>query len=126
VTRYSSLITHHSSKMTPATVYLVGAGPRQSGLLTLRAVECLQQADSSSLRQTRPATGARIRPPGRRARLRHRTRRLPHERYAPVQQAMIEAARQGRCVVRLKGGDPYLFGRGGEEAECPAARRHSL
>ncbi len=40
------------------------------------------------------------------------------ERGPSVQQAMIEAARKGRCVVRLKGGDPFLFGRGGEEAEA--------
>src|SRR4029450_12296695 len=40
------------------------------------------------------------------------------QRHRPVQQLMIEAARAGRRVVRLKGGDPFVFGRGGEEAEA--------
>ncbi|MSQ93763.1 MAG: uroporphyrinogen-III C-methyltransferase [Gemmataceae bacterium] len=98
------------------TVYLVGAGPGHPGLLTLRAVECLQQADlvlydklvSSLVLEHAPAAEkicvAEI---------------APHhdQRVVPIHEAMIAAARAGRRVVRLKGGDPYVFGRGAEEAE---------
>jgi uroporphyrinogen III methyltransferase/synthase len=97
-------------------VFLVGAGPGDPGLLTLRAVECLQQADlvlfdrlvSPRMLDHAPPHAERI-----------CVTELGHlhvERYRPVQQKLIDAARQGKCVVRLKGGDPYLFGRGAEEA----------
>jgi uroporphyrinogen III methyltransferase/synthase len=99
-------------------VYLVGAGPGHPGLLTLRAVECLQQADLVLYDKLVPA-----------ALLEHAPERATRicvtelsdchsERYVPVQQTMIDAARAGKCVIRLKGGDPFLFGRGGEEAEA--------
>src|SRR5438128_2035019 len=98
-------------------VYLVGAGPGNPGLLTLRAVECLARADlvlydqlvSPRLLDFAPPTARRI------------CVRELHEHHAErvplVNQVLIDAAREGKCVVRLKGGDPYLFGRGGEEGE---------
>jgi len=99
------------------TVYLVGAGPGHPGLLTLRAVECLQQADlvlydklvSPILLDHAPAEAEK----------RCVTALAAHhdERIVPIHDTMIEAARAGRRVVRLKGGDPYVFGRGAEEAE---------
>ncbi|MCS6849882.1 MAG: uroporphyrinogen-III C-methyltransferase [Gemmataceae bacterium] len=99
-------------------VYLVGAGPGDPGLLTLRAVECLAQADvvvydklvPSRLLQHAPPTARRVCVtdlPG------HHPHQWPH-----IQRLLIDEARQGKCVVRLKGGDPFLFGRGGEEAEA--------
>jgi uroporphyrinogen III methyltransferase/synthase len=104
--------------MTAGKVYLVGAGPGSPGLLTLRAVECLQQADvvlhdklvPPAMLEHAPESAARICVTELGA--------LHVERYVPVQSAMIELARQGKCVVRLKGGDPFLFGRGAEEAEA--------
>ncbi|HYV36268.1 MAG TPA: uroporphyrinogen-III C-methyltransferase [Gemmataceae bacterium] len=97
-------------------VFLVGAGPGHPGLLTLRAVECLRQADLvlyDKLVPTRMLDHAR--PQAERICI---TELGPRhcERIAPVSQMLIDAARQGKCVVRLKGGDPLLFGRGGEEA----------
>ncbi len=99
------------------TVYLVGAGPGHPGLLTLRGAECLRQADlvlydklvSPLLLEHAPAT----------AQKRCVVELAPHhdERMVPIHEAMIVAARAGRRVVRLKGGDPYVFGRGAEEAE---------
>jgi uroporphyrinogen III methyltransferase / synthase len=103
--------------MNPGKVYLVGAGPGHPGYLTLRGLECLRQADfvlydklvSPVLLEFAPAGAERL----------CVTELAEHhvERYVPVHRTMIEAARQGKCVVRLKGGDPFLFGRGGEEAE---------
>jgi uroporphyrinogen III methyltransferase/synthase len=97
-------------------VFLVGAGPGNPGLLTLRAVDCLAQADlvlydqlvPPRLLDHAPAHAERI-----------CVGDLPGchpERWPHVHSAMIAAARQGKRVVRLKGGDPFLFGRGGEEA----------
>ncbi len=98
------------------TVYLIGAGPGHPGLLTLRGAECLAQADlvlydklvSPLLLDHAPAAE------------KHCVVELaPHhdERILPIHETMIEAARAGKRVVRLKGGDPYVFGRGAEEAE---------
>lgn len=103
--------------MSTPTVYLVGAGPGHPGLLTLRAVECLRQADlvlydklvSPILLEHAPS----------KAEKQCVTELAPHhdERVVPIHETMIAAARAGRRVVRLKGGDPFIFGRGAEEAE---------
>lgn len=99
------------------TVYLVGAGPGDAGLLTLRGAELLRRADvviydalvNLSLLQLAPAT-AEIVFGGRRA-------KDAHDNRGDVIDQLIAKAREGKTVVRLKGGDPYVFGRGGEEAE---------
>jgi len=104
--------------MNTGQVFLVGAGPGHPGLITLRAVECLRRADviifdklvSPLLLEHAPATARRI--------CVTEFGECHTRRPEPVQQAMIEAARQGLCVVRLKGGDPFVFGRGGEEAQA--------
>jgi uroporphyrinogen III methyltransferase/synthase len=98
-------------------VYLVGAGPGDPGLLTLRAVECLARADvvlHDKLVSPRILDHAR---PG--AQL-ISIEELPGEhpqRWPHIHQTMIDLAKQGKVVVRLKGGDPHVFGRGAEEAE---------
>jgi uroporphyrinogen III methyltransferase/synthase len=106
---------------TAGMVYLVGAGPGDPGLLTLRGAELLRQADvviydglvnPSLLRGTR--ADAEIIAGGKH----DRTRCVSQE---TLNALLVDQARRGRCVVRLKGGDPYLFGRGGEEAEALAA-----
>ncbi|HYT94661.1 MAG TPA: uroporphyrinogen-III C-methyltransferase [Gemmataceae bacterium] len=104
--------------MTLPTVYLVGAGPGNPGLLTVRAVECLAQADLVLYDKLAPARALEYAPPTAERICVTELADCHVERHAPVQRTMIEAARQGRRVVRLKGGDPYLFGRGGEEAEA--------
>src|SRR5262245_30152849 len=98
-------------------VYLVGAGPGDTGLLTLRGAELLKRADvvvydalvNSELLQLAPKT-AEIIYGGKRA----KGPVVPQEN---LNRLLIEKAREGKTVVRLKGGDPYVFGRGGEEAE---------
>lgn len=104
----------------PGTVWLVGAGPGDPDLLTLKAAQVLAQADivlhdalvSPEILQL--ASGARLEPVGKRA----GGRRTPQMR---INQRLIELARAGLRVVRLKGGDPLVFGRGGEEALALAA-----
>jgi uroporphyrinogen III methyltransferase/synthase len=103
-------------------VYLVGAGPGNPALLTLRAVECLGQADVVIYDKLVPERLLDHAPAGVE---RVCVGNLPGchpDRWPHIHEAMIRFARQGKCVVRLKGGDPFIFGRGGEEAE---ALRHA-
>ena len=98
------------------TVYLVGAGPGDPGLLTVRGAELLRRADvvvydrlaSPALLELAP--GAELvdvgKAPGRVA--------MTQEQ---INELLVERGRAGLEVVRLKGGDPFVFGRGGEEAE---------
>lgn len=103
------------------TVYLVGAGPGDPKLLTLRGKECLEQADvvlydylaNEALLQYVPAAAERLYV-GRRGRGHYRDQ-------SEINRLLIDHARAGKRVVRLKGGDPFVFGRGGEEAEAVAA-----
>ncbi|MCH7989976.1 MAG: uroporphyrinogen-III C-methyltransferase [Planctomycetes bacterium] len=101
-------------------VYLVGAGPGDPGLLTLKGLDCLQRADlvlydglvnplllrhtsADAEKTSRTSTQSKD--------------RLPQDE---VNARMIDAALEGKTVVRLKGGDPFIFGRGGEEARALA------
>ena len=101
-------------------VYLVGAGPGDPGLLTVKGKECLEQADivlydylaNPSLLDFAPAHAERVYV-GRRG-------RGQYQDQAEINRLLIERARAGQVVVRLKGGDPFVFGRGGEEAEAVA------
>ena len=98
-------------------VYLVGAGPGDAGLLTLRGAELLRVAEvvicdvlvNPELLRLAPTTAEVI-------------TRGNHKRDGGLSQEqltdlMLTRAREGKTVVRLKGGDPFIFGRGGEEAE---------
>ncbi len=99
-------------------VFLVGAGPGNPGLLTLRAVECLSQADFVLYdRLVSPRCLDHAPPAAERVCVDQLAGTHP-ERAPQVLQTLIDAARQGKRVVRLKGGDPMVFGRGGEEAEA--------
>jgi uroporphyrinogen III methyltransferase/synthase len=107
--------------MSPGTVYLVGAGPGDPGLLTLRALRVLGEADvvvydhlvaAEILDMAKPGCerlfagkkgGAFCRPQGE------------------IDETLVRLALEGKTVVRLKGGDPFIFGRGGEEAAALAA-----
>ena len=97
-------------------VYLVGAGPGDAGLLTLRAATLLAEADVVMYDALVDETILRLANPeaelvfvGKRA----GKSRTPQDE---INRLLIEHARAGKTVVRLKGGDPFLFGRGGEEA----------
>ena len=98
-------------------VYLVGAGPGDAGLLTLRGAELLGRADvvvydalvNQELLRLAPKS-AEIIYGGKRC----KEHAISQEELNAL---LVAKAREGKCVVRLKGGDPYIFGRGGEEAE---------
>ena len=98
-----------------AKVWLVGAGPGDPELLTLKAVRALHEADVVLIDDlVNPAvlehcSGARVITVGKRGGCRSTPQDFIHH-------LMLRYARQGKCVVRLKGGDPCIFGRGGEEA----------
>jgi len=105
----------------PGVVYLVGAGPGDASLITLRALELIESADS--------ILHDRLIPPTALAGVRDDAElfyvgKEPGEASVPqdeIGERLIALAREGRSVVRLKGGDPFVFGRGGEEAEALAA-----
>jgi len=104
----------------PGTVWLVGAGPGDPGLLTLHAAHALADADvvlhdalvAPDILALSPQ--ARLEPVGKRA----GRARTPQLR---INERLIRLAREGHRVVRLKGGDPLVFGRGAEEALALAA-----
>ena len=99
-----------------AKVWLVGAGPGDPELLTLKAVKALNRADIVMIDDlVNPAVlehcpNARVVPVGKRGGCRSTPQAFIHR-------LMLRYARQGKCVVRLKGGDPCIFGRGSEEAD---------
>jgi uroporphyrinogen III methyltransferase / synthase len=98
-------------------VYLVGAGPGDPGLITLRAVEALGRADVIIAdRLVADEIIARHAPPA--AELITRPARRDGLDQEELNTLLVERARRGQVVVRLKGGDPFVFGRGGEEAEA--------
>ncbi len=100
----------------PETVYLVGAGPGDPGLLTVKGRELLQRADVvvyDHLASDRLL--AWCRPGAKRMYAGKQKGRHAYSQPA-LNRLLVREARAGRMVVRLKGGDPFLFGRGGEEA----------
>lgn len=116
-----------STDIATGLVTLVGAGPGDAGLLTVRGLRALERADvivadrlgARGVLDGLAADGVRLRAevidvgkrPGHHA--------VPQD---AINALLVQLGRDGKCVVRLKGGDPYIFGRGGEEvAACHAA-----
>jgi uroporphyrin-III C-methyltransferase len=108
--------TYAAPAFEPGSVWLVGAGPGDPGLLSLLAAHALAQADVvvyDALVDERILALARSE-----ARREYAGKRggKPSPRQPDISNRLIRLARQGSRVLRLKGGDPYVFGRGGEEA----------
>ncbi len=104
----------------PGTVYLIGAGPGDPGLITVKALEKIRTADAvvydylaneSLIREAKPT--AELIYVGKRG----STHTLEQ---SEINELLVRKALEGKSVARLKGGDPYVFGRGGEEAEVLA------
>jgi uroporphyrin-III C-methyltransferase len=112
----SNAIFDNLPAFEPGTVWLTGAGPGDPGLLTLLAAKALSEADvivydalvdESCLKLARP--GAILEYAGKRG-------GKPSPKQRDISLRLVELARAGNRVLRLKGGDPLVFGRGGEEA----------
>ena len=106
--------------MSKGKVYLVGAGPGDIGLLTIKGLRCLQRAEvivydyhlnAQVLNYVRQS-----------AEFIYAGKRGGHHalRQDEINAALLQKAKEGKIVCRLKGGDPFVFGRGGEEAEVLA------
>jgi uroporphyrinogen III methyltransferase/synthase len=101
-------------------VYIIGAGPGDPGLITVKGLRCLKEADvviydhlvsEEIIRQAKES--ARLIYAGKKG----GAHTLPQEE---INRRLVEEAKQGNIVARVKGGDPFIFGRGGEEAETLA------
>ena len=102
-------------------VYLVGAGPGDPELLTLKGRRVLETADAVLFDHLANDDLLRHAPPGA-ERIYVGKKKADHAlSQDEIASLMIDRARAGKVVVRLKGGDPFLFGRGGEEVEALAA-----
>lgn len=97
-------------------IYLVGSGPGDPGLFTLKGTRCLREADAVVYDRLAPeALLAYARPEAQRIYVGKRPGN-PTMSQEEINALLVELGHQGKTVVRLKGGDPYIFGRGGEEA----------
>ncbi|MDY0268499.1 MAG: uroporphyrinogen-III C-methyltransferase [Trichloromonas sp.] len=103
--------------MKPGIVYLIGAGPGDPGLITVKGRECLRRAEvviydylanPAFLRESPDAEYLYV---GKKGGSHHRSQE-------EINLLLVGKAREGKTVARLKGGDPFIFGRGGEEALC--------
>ena len=106
--------------MKQGKVYIIGAGPGDPGLITVKGLKCLKEADVviydylvSEEIITQARESARLIYAGKKG----GAHTMPQEE---INQRLVDEARQGNIVARLKGGDPFVFGRGGEEAETLA------
>ncbi len=113
---YSQTLFDGLPEFEPGWVWLVGGGPGDRGLLTLHAVNAIRQADAivydalideAILNFARPDILVEF--AGKRG-------GRPSPKQQDINLRLIELAKQGKRVLRLKGGDPFIFGRGGEEA----------
>lgn len=104
-------------ELQPGWVWLVGAGPGDPGLMTLHGLNALRQADVvvyDALVDTRilewVSPGTVVEYAGKRG-------GKPSPKQRDISLRLVDLAREGKRVLRLKGGDPFVFGRGGEEAQ---------
>jgi uroporphyrinogen III methyltransferase / synthase len=104
--------------MNLGKVYLVGAGPGDPGLMTVKGLECLRRADV--IVYDRLVDESILNEAGPKAEKIYVGKASSHHtlEQEAINRLLVEKAKQGKRVVRLKGGDPFVLGRGGEEAEA--------
>ncbi len=105
-------------------VFLVGAGPGDPGLLTIKGKECLEAADVVLYDRLVSAAVLSLASPSADKLYVGKERENHAVRQDEINDLMVQRALMGQVVVRLKGGDPFVFGRGGEEAEV--LRQHGI
>src|SRR3954468_13890033 len=112
---------YDSAVVSPGTVYLVGAGPGDPGLVTLRALELVREAGAIVYDRLIPA--GLVKEARADAELHYAGKEpgQPSMEQEAINALLVELGRSGKQVVRLKGADPFVFGRGGEEAQALAA-----
>jgi uroporphyrinogen III methyltransferase/synthase len=103
---------------TSGIVYLVGAGPGDAGLITVRGLELIRVADVVAYDRLAPRALLRHAHPAAEIIYAGKGAGADSLTQQEINDLLVDRARAGKCVVRLKGGDPFVFGRGGEEAEA--------
>lgn len=106
-----------AKELCKGKVWLVGAGPGDKGLVTKRCLDCIREADAVVYDSL--ATDSLLNEAKRDAELIYAGKRASshHLKQEETNALLIRMANEGKKVVRLKGGDPFIFGRGGEEAQ---------
>ncbi|AXE39576.1 uroporphyrinogen-III C-methyltransferase [Acidipropionibacterium virtanenii] len=113
-------VPRYAPDLVPGTVTLVGGGPGDPGLLTLAGLQAVRQADVILYDRLAPLAVLEEAPEAEKIRV----GKVPGGEYVPqerINELLVEHARAGEKVVRLKGGDSFVFGRGGEEWQACAA-----
>lgn len=119
--RMTAALNHPQAEQTAGAVHIVGAGPGDPDLLTLRALRLLHEADVILYDRL---VGEGVLKLARRDALKLFVGKAKANHAVPqeeIEARLIAFAREGKTVVRLKGGDPFIFGRGGEELEAVRA-----
>ena len=97
-------------------IYLVGSGPGDPGLFTIKGVRCMEEADAVVYDRLAPEALLKHAKPEAESVYVGKRPGNPTMSQGEINDLLVELGRAGKTVVRLKGGDPYIFGRGGEEA----------
>ena len=113
---YSQILFDGLPEFEPGWVWLVGGGPGDRGLLTLHAVNALRQADAIIYDALVDKTMLSFARPDIIVEFAGKRGGRPSSKQKDINLRLIELAKEGKRVLRFKGGDPFIFGRGGEEA----------